>query len=43
MLSSFATVLFKSLEEVICVSGSVVVNDIGWVVRVNFVDVFAEF
>jgi hypothetical protein len=40
-MSSFATVLFKSLEEVVCVSGSVIVDDVGWVMRVNFVDVFA--
>jgi len=39
---SFATVFLESLEEVICVSRSVVVDNIGRIVRVNFVNVLAE-
>lgn len=40
--SSFAAVLLESLEEVICVARSVVIDNIVGVVRVNFVDVLAE-
>ena len=40
---SFATVLLESLEEVVCVARGVVVDNIGRVVRVNFVNVLAEF
>jgi len=39
---SFATVLLESLEEVVCVARGVVVDNIGGIVRVNFVDVLAE-
>lgn len=39
---SFATILLKSLEEVICVSRSVVVDNIGGVVVVDLVNVLAE-
>ena len=40
---SFTTVLLEFLEEVVCVSRGVVVDNIGGVVRVNFVNVLAEF
>ena len=39
---SFATVLLESLEEVICVARSVVVDNIGGVVVVDLVNVLAE-
>jgi hypothetical protein len=40
---SFATVLLESLEEVVCVARGVVVDNIVGVMRVNFVNVLAEF
>jgi len=39
---SFASVLLESLEEVVCVSRSVVVDNVGGVVGVDLVDVLAE-
>jgi hypothetical protein len=38
----FATVFFESLEQVVCVVGRVVVDDVGGVVRVDLINVLAE-
>jgi len=40
---SLAAVLFKSLKEIVRIVRRVVVNDVGWVVRVNLINVFAKF
>jgi hypothetical protein len=42
-LISFAAILFETSEQLVRVVRRVVVDDIGWVVRVDLIDVFAEF
>lgn len=41
-MRSLLVVLLESLDESVCVVGRVVIDDIGWVLAVDLVDVLAE-